>query len=188
MPQLEHIAALLGLMCVTLTVYQHVFCWPTGLAMVVLYFFVFYDAQLYSDMLLQGIYVPLQLYGWYAWCRGGPQGTELHVHRLPVKHAWGWAVVCGVSTAGLGAVTLQYRAAFPFLDAFTTIASLIAQWLMGRKILESWLVWIAVDIVSIGIYSAKELYFTAVLYTLFLLLAGWGFVQWSKTSPVSVAA
>lgn len=69
-------------------------------------------------------------------------------------------------------------ASFPYLDALTTVASLIAQWLMGRKVLESWLVWIFVDVISIGLYVAKELYLTAGLYSVFLVLATWGWAEW----------
>jgi nicotinamide mononucleotide transporter len=86
----------------------------------------------------------------------------------------------GVAAAlSLGASMQRYTdASYPLIDAAQTVASLIAQWLMGRKVLESWLVWIFVDVVSIGLYLAKDLYLTAGLYLVFLGLATWGWFEW----------
>jgi nicotinamide mononucleotide transporter len=178
---IEIVAVLLGLACVWLTVRRHIACWPTGLAMVLLYIVIFYRAKLYSDMLLQVAYVFLQLYGWHAWLRGGPDSTPLVVSRLPVWQAGAWIVAGALAAALLGATMRYYTdASFPLVDAVATVASLIAQWLMGRKVLESWLVWIFVDIVSVGLYLAKELYPTAALYAIFLGLAAWGWFEWES--------
>ncbi|HZL86831.1 MAG TPA: nicotinamide riboside transporter PnuC [Pirellulaceae bacterium] len=179
MSWLEIIASALGLVCVWLTIRRHIGCWPTGLAMVILYIFIFYRAKLYSDMLLQVVYVPLQIYGWYAWLRGGPDQTPLVVSRLPAWQFGLW-LVAGAGPAHWLGHTMDTRtdAAFPYIDAIATIASLIAQWLMGRKVLESWLVWIFVDVLSIGLYLAKELYPTAILYCVLLILATWGWFEW----------
>lgn len=185
----ELVAVALGLACVWLTVRQHIGCWPTGLAMVLLYIVIFYQAKLYSDMLLQVAYVFLQIYGWYAWLRGGPRQSRLAVSRLPRWQIGPWMATCLVCTALLG--TLMDRctdASFPYVDAFAAVASLIAQWLMGRKRLESWLIWIVVDVVSIGLYVAKDLYLTAGLYTIFLVLATLGLLAWKKTLSAPASA
>jgi nicotinamide mononucleotide transporter len=182
---LEVLAVILGLACVGLTVRQHIACWPTGLAMVGLYIVVFYRARLYADMLLQVVYVVLQLYGWHAWVRGGPRRSGLEVSRLPWRAAVAWSIVCAVGTAALGTVMhLRTDASLPYLDAFATNASLIAQWLLGRKVLESWLVWIVVDVFSIGMYLMKDLYLTAALYAVFLALSVQGYRAWSRTRAV----
>jgi nicotinamide mononucleotide transporter len=189
MAWLEIIAAALGLACVWLTVRRHIACWPTGLAMVLLYIVIFYHAKLYSDMLLQVVYVFLQIYGWHAWLRGGPDNSPLAVHRLPASHMLPWVVVCLSGTLLLGWLMRSYTdASFPHIDAWAAVASLIAQWFMGRKVLESWLVWIAVDVVSIGLYLAKELYPTAALYAVFLILATWGWFEWKAACPQPVTA
>lgn len=181
MQPLEAVAAALGLACVWLTARQHIACWPTGLAMVILYLVIFYEAKLYSDALLQVIYVFLQIYGWYAWLRGGPDRSPLVISRLqPMLAAeWLFVGVCGTDALG-GAMAHFTDASFPWIDAGAAVASLIAQWLMGRKVLESWLVWIGVDIVSIGLYLAKELYVTAGLYAVFLVLATYGWFKWRE--------
>ena len=182
MSWIEILAVVLGILCVGLTIRQNIWCWPAGLAMVTLYIFIFYEARLYSDMLLQVVYIGLQIYGWHAWLRGGPQQDRLQVTLLSSWHVLNWAVACVIFTAGLGAVMhLHTDASFPYIDAFTTVASLIAQWLMGRKKLQSWFVWIVVDVVSIGLYFAKALYLTAGLYTIFLIMATLGYLAWRKT-------
>ncbi|MCP5425923.1 MAG: nicotinamide mononucleotide transporter [Gammaproteobacteria bacterium] len=184
MASIELIATIFGLLCVALTVRQHIACWPTGLIMVSLYILIFHQARLYSDMGLQVVYVFLQIYGWYHWLHGGRDGGVLIVSRLS-GNAWLlWLGIAAVGTVGLGASMRYYTdAALPFWDAATTVLSLIAQWLMARKILESWLIWVTVDVLSIGIYLVKGLYPTAVLYMAFLGLATLGFFAWRKTLP-----
>jgi nicotinamide mononucleotide transporter len=179
MSWMEIIAATLGLVCVWLTIRRHIACWPVGIAMVVLYAIIFYEAKLYSDMLLQVVYVFMQLYGWYAWLLGGPDRTPLVVGRVPVWQIVPWTAL-GLAAAGSlgGWMYTNTDASFPFIDAIVTAFSLIAQWLMGRKLLESWLVWIFVDIVSIGLFFAKELYLTMGLYAVFLVMATWGWFEW----------
>jgi nicotinamide mononucleotide transporter len=176
---LELTAALLGLACVWLTARQHIACWPVGLLMVTLYAYIFYEAKLYSDALLQVVYIGMQIYGWWAWLYGGRSQTALGVTRLSWQQAVIWVVALGFGVLVLGStMAAKTDAAFPYVDAFATVASLIAQWWLGRKILESWLLWIVVDIVSVGLYFAKSLYPTAILYVIFLGLAAWGWKQW----------
>src|SRR5262245_60139443 len=102
MSLVELIAVALGLACVWLNVRQHIACWPTGLAMVSLSIAIFYQAKLYSDMLLQVVYVFLQLYGWYAWLYGGPQQSQLTVSRLPRRQLAPWLATCFLGTALVG--------------------------------------------------------------------------------------
>jgi nicotinamide mononucleotide transporter len=143
-------------------------------------------------MLLQVVYVFLQLYGWYAWLYGGTDQMELTVTRMPGWQVAPWVATCGLGTLLLGASMHRYTdASYPFVDALAAVASLIAQWLLGRKRLESWLVWIAVDVVSIGLYVAKALYLTAGLYLVFLVLAILGYFAWRKsllTNPRPIEA
>jgi len=189
MTPIELVAVACGLACVAFTVRQNIWCWPTGLVMVSLYIIIFYQAKLYSDMLLQVVYVFLQIYGWYAWLYGGPQQTELNVTRLPPEQVPRWLAAGLAGTVLLGTAMRTYTdASLPYVDAFAAVASLIAQWLMGRKRLESWLIWILVDVVSIGMYLAKSLYLTAGLYVAFLILAAIGFFEWKKAASAPALA
>ncbi len=185
MSPVEAVAAAFGLSCVWLTVRRSIWCWPSGLVMVVLYVHIFHQAKLYADMALQVVYVFLQLYGWWHWLHGGPRdGAALPVSGLAPARRAAWCAAVLAGSAVLGHATATWTdAALPYPDAFITVASLAAQWLLARKVWESWLGWVAVDLVAIPVYAAKELYLTAALYTLFLTLATAGLVAWRKSLP-----
>jgi nicotinamide mononucleotide transporter len=179
---MEPVAAVFGLVCVWLTVRQNIWCWPTGLVQVALYLVIFYHVKLYSDLILHVIYVGMQIYGWHHWLHGGSHRQHLPVTVLGRRARWTWPAVTVTATLGWGYVMATYTdAAVPWGDAFTTAASLVAQWLMARKRLESWLFWIAVDVVAIGIYGSKGLLLTSGLYAVFLILATQGWFAWSKS-------
>lgn len=163
-----------------LTIRQSLWCWPTGLLQVFLYIFIFYEAKLYSDVGLQVVYVGLQAYGWWSWLKGGPrQDNDLPVTGLSDRARLGWSAVALVGAALLGGGMARWTdAALPVPDAFITSASLVAQGLLSRKKWESWLGWIAVDLVAVPVYAIKALYLTAALYAVFLVLAIQGLRQW----------
>ena len=179
---IESAAVVFGLICVWLTVRQNIWCWPTGLVQVALYIFIFYQVKLYSDLILHFVYVGLQIYGWYHWLHGGKNRALLPVSTLGARSRIIWPLLVIAGAGGWGYLMANFTdAAVPYGDAFTTVASLIAQWLMARKRLESWLFWIAVDVVAIGIYWHKSLYLTSGLYAIFLVLATIGLFEWRKT-------
>ncbi len=181
MTLLEAIAVVFGIACVILTIRQHMACWPTGLVMVVLYIRIFYEARLFSDMALQVVYIFLQVYGWWHWARGGSRDNPLPVSLLTSKARAGWALAAIIGTVVLGYSMNRWAgAALPYWDAAAAVLSLIAQWFLARKVLESWIVWITVDVLSIGIYGVKELYLTMGLYVVFLGLAISGLLAWKK--------
>jgi nicotinamide mononucleotide transporter len=177
MTWMEAIATFFGLLCVWLTIRQNVFCWPAGLVQVLLFIFIFYDAKLYADVVLHVIYVVLSIYGWIHWSK--PDRSQLAV--TVVRHLPLWMVVVIAGTGVWGyALTRFTDASVPYFDSFVVMASLVAQWLMARKKLESWYFWIMADIVAIGVYGYKALYMTTALYFVFLILAVTGYVAWRK--------
>lgn len=185
MTPIEAIAVVFGLACVWLCIRQNIWCWPTGLVQVALYLFIFYEVKLYSDMLLHGIYVLMQFYGWYWWLHGGQSSgtpnTRLPISRLSARAGIGWPLLVVCASLSLGwLMASQTDAALPYADAFTTVASLVAQWLLARKVLETWLFWIVVDLAAIGIYWHKALYLTSGLYACFLILALLGLLAWRR--------
>ncbi|HJQ27306.1 MAG TPA: nicotinamide riboside transporter PnuC [Blastocatellia bacterium] len=178
----EIIGAALGLISVWLTVRQNIWCWPTGLVMVALYAVVFFQAKLYADAGLQLVYIGLQIYGWYEWLHGGKDQGRLEVTRITLRLGLALGVIAAVATALMGyTLATKTDAALPYWDSAATVLSLVAQWMLAKKIIENWLVWITVDVLSIGIYTAKGLYPTTVLYTAFLLMATLGWIEWRKT-------
>lgn len=147
----------------------------------VLYIFIFYQAKLYSDSFLQVIYVFFQFYGWWHWLHGGRERTSAPVTRLSPRALVGYLVagILGSLLWGFGMARFT-DAALPYPDAFVVVFSLIAQWLLARKVLESWYFWIAVDVLAIGVYFLKQLYLTSGLYAVFLVLAIFGLLAWKK--------
>lgn len=192
MSPLEWSAALVSALSVYLGVRQHIWVWPTGLVGVALYAVVFYDSKLYADMGLQVFYVAAQVYGWWAWLHGGQGGSALSVTRTPRAWLSGFFVGGAALSFALGLALHTYTdAALPYLDSTLSAYSVVAQWQMTRKWVESWLVWIAVDVVYIGLFLVKQLYPTAVLYAVFLVLATLGWREWRRSmasSSVSAAA
>jgi len=178
MSYLEAIAVIFGIICVWLSVRGNIWCWAAGLVQVTLYVFIFYQTKLYSDMILHIIYIFVQFAGWYTWMYGGEDRSKLLVSVLQ-KSLFQWFVVTISGTVIWGYLMAQYTdAALPYFDAFTTVASLVAQWLMVKKKVESWYFWIAVDIVAIGVYWVKALYLTTGLYAIFLILSIIGLMEW----------
>lgn len=181
MTSIEIVAVVFGLAAVWLTVRQSIWCWPAGLVQVSLYIFVFYGAKLYSDMILHGIYVVMQIIGWYHWLHGGADRSALSVSSMGTGANIRWMLVAALGTAAWGLLMSTYTdAAFPYGDAFTTVGSLIAMWLQVRKVIESWGYWIAIDVVAIWIYYAKDLHWTAGLYLVFLGLCLVGLREWRR--------
>ncbi len=178
---IEAAATLFGLACVILTIRQNILCWPAGLVQVLLFIVIFYQVRLYSDLILHVIYVFLQIYGWHHWLHGGRDRDKLPVTVLASSVLISWILVCAFGSVLWGYLMSAFTdAALPYPDAFTTVASLIAQWLLARKRLDAWYFWIAVDIAAIGIYFYKNLYLTTALYGMFLLLAVTGLLSWKK--------
>lgn len=183
MDPLELAGVIFGVVAVWLTVKENILCWPVGLVNVALYVVIFMRAKLYADMGLQVVYIALLLYGWYAWLHGGKDRAELAVSRTPAR-LWLILLIAGTAGGVLLGVTLKKStdASLPYLDSLTTSFSLVAQFMSTRKLLENWIVWIIVDVIYIGIYIAKDLRLTAVLYAIFLVLAVVGYRDWRRSS------
>ncbi len=181
MSGLELAAAAFGIVSVWLSTRQHIWSWPTAIVNVLLYVVVFREAKLYADMGLQVVYFVLSAYGWYEWLYGGANKTELHVSRVTRRLALVLAALVIAGTAALGTFFARNTdAALPYLDSATTSVSLAAQYMMTRKILENWMVWVAVDVVYVGMFIFKHLYLTAGLYFVFGVLALMGNRDWTR--------
>lgn len=175
----EIIASICGFVCIYLLVKRNIWCWFFGLIQVTLFTYVFYDAKLYSDAALHVIYIALQGYGWWNWRNKSDQNDQLIVENSSIGHFSLWWTVVAVSTLGLGFAMTNYTdASFAYADAFTTCASLVAQFLLTRRYWVNWIFWIIVDIVAIYIYTEKGLYPTAVLYVTFLVMSFAGLFAW----------
>jgi nicotinamide mononucleotide transporter len=178
---LEGIAAAFGVVSVYLSTRQNIWSWPTAIVNVALYSVVFYNGRLYGQMGLQAIFLVLSIYGWYQWLHGGAEKSELRVSRASPRLLATLAATNVVAWVVLAALLHRTDAALPWLDALLTTTSLVAQWMMTRKILQNWILWIAVDIVYVPMFISQRLYATALLYAVFLMLAVMGFVEWRRS-------
>jgi nicotinamide mononucleotide transporter len=179
---LELVAVLFGVVSVFLSVRENIWSWPTALVNVALYFALFFESGLYSDMGLQVVYFCLSLYGWYEWLYGGKGHTALKVTRTSSRVWTVLALIAVVVWATLGRLTSRLPGvSLPYVDAATTTTSLVAQWMMTRKLLENWTLWIAVDVAYIGMFVFKGLYLTAVNYAIYFVLAWMGHVTWKRS-------
>jgi len=178
----EWVAALAGAVSVYLSARQNIWSWPTAIVNVSMYTLVFYHSGLYSDMGLQVVYLVLSIYGWYQWLHGGERHSQLKVSRAS-RRAW---LTSGTLAFVFWIALWRYTAtlpgvALPYMDSGLTTLSLVAQWMMTRKIVENWALWILADVVYVPMYIYKGLYITAGLYAVFLGLAIMGLVSWWRS-------
>jgi nicotinamide mononucleotide transporter len=194
MSYLEFFGTLAGAIAVFLSAKANVWSWPLGIVNVVLFFFLFYQVQLYPDMFLQVFFFVTNLMGWWRWTnpREEEEDTkhQLGVSKLPVK-AWLLFLVIGLmGTFAFGSlaknlhsffpVLFSQPSAFPFADSFVTVMSIVATYLMVQKKMECWLVWILVDVVACYLYFSKGIMLVGIEYVVFCFIAAFGVWHWRK--------
>lgn len=177
----ELIAAFTGFICVYLNAKENVWGWPISIISSFCYIFIFYEDTFYADMALQVVFILVGFYGWYEWLYGGTQQEALEITRISRSQAV-LSLVAGVVFSALVAYLLstQTDAQQPIIDSTLTVFSLIAQYLLARKILENWVIWIGVDIFYVPVFLGRDRHVTAALYSTYLILAVMGYLQWRK--------
>ncbi|MBL4631275.1 MAG: nicotinamide mononucleotide transporter [Paraglaciecola sp.] len=177
----EWVATVAGFICVFLVIKRNIWCFAFGFVQVSIYAWIFYEVKLYSDMALHLFYIGFQIYGWMLWKNAQDPTGQIVVNQGTTKEYTLWLIAIVIGTAVVGTIMQNSTdASFPYPDAFTTCASLVAQWLLSHKKLLNWTVWIVVDIVAIAIYWQKGLFPTSALYACFLVMAMIGQWQWYK--------
>lgn len=186
---IEIIAVILGLANIVLIVRRSLWNYPFGIAMVSLYFFIFIEARLYSDALLQIFFLILNIYGWLTWSGARIDGAGVPVRWLGMRGLLIWAGT-GLAASLLWGLFMhrQTDASFPYWDASVAMLSVLAQLLMARRYIDNWTFWIIVDCLAIPLYWSKGLHLTAGLYVLFLALSIAGLVEWMRTQRGTAAA
>ncbi|MBR8301777.1 nicotinamide mononucleotide transporter [Burkholderia dolosa] len=193
MSALEIAGVIVSALAIWLTAKRRMLCWPIGLASVALYGWIFFDAKLYSDMLLQGAFAVLQVYGWRRWLAqraldpngraAAAEGDVAPVTGVRPRQMLPELAAAVVGSALLGTTMARWTdAALPFVDASLTAFSLVAQYWTARRYIASWGLWIVVNVVYVGMFVFKALYLTAGLYALFIALAVVGWRDWSRTA------
>lgn len=182
---IELLGSALSIIYLYLSIKQKVSLWIFGFLCSLLYVVVFFQSKFYADMSLQFYYLGVSVFGWISWKAGKPENRK----ELPVKR----------TTPLSGAIILVIALVFYFLyyfilseytdsplpkaDAFTTALSIVATWMLARKMIEHWWLWIIVDSVSAGLYFYKALYPTAILFVIYTVMAVIGYRQWKKSLP-----
>lgn len=173
-----------GVACVLLAARNSIWNFPVAIVSCALYLFVFIDARLYFDAGLQVAFIGLAAYGWRAWQqRRGAAAPELPITSTR-GHLWGVLTALGLAFAlGAGYLSGRYTdAALPYYDSSTTAVSLMAQYLLSRRKIENWLLWIGVDVVYVGMYWQRGLVLTMLLYAAYLGLAAYGYWEWRRAA------
>jgi len=183
---LEWIGTASGFACVYLAARQNIWNWPIAIISVIAYSILFYEYQLYGDAVLQIYFMATSVYGWYYWIKR-KESDKKPIAKLSNT---------GILKVVMGGIMLTFLMGWfldnytdtnvPYADGFCTAISFIAQFLMTRKILQNWILWIVVDICYVPLYLYKDLMLTAILYTLFLALAVMGYLEWKKTYDLAL--
>lgn len=179
----EITGAVLSLIYLAFSIRQHILLWFFGLLSSVFYIDVFFDAKLYADMSLQMYYVVVSIYGWIHWKYGNTKDGQ---HELPASFIRKkQAIATSLATLGIYAlyyIVLKYfsDSPIPILDSFVGALSIVGTWMLAKKQIENWLVWIVVDTFCVGLYLWKGLYPTAALFTVYSVMAVAGYLEWKK--------
>lgn len=167
-----------GALCVWLVAKDNIWNWPIGIVNAAFYIIVFFQAKLFADMSLQVLYIILGFLGWYMWLKGGENKTKLNIRNVKVKESISLAVITVVSTYLMQRYLISINDSAPFLDALTTVISLVAQYMLTKKYIENWYLWLTVDVIYVGLYLSRSLYLTSVLYAIFFAMCLVGLKEW----------
>ena len=185
----EFIGTVLGLISVFLAARANIFTWPTGIANAIFFLVIFYQIHLYSDMFLQMYFCGMGVYGWFTW-KYKAEHQQSAIRTLSNSNRLKLAAFIAVVTLVIGTLiskihlllpqVFDHPASYPYIDTFVAISSVLAVILLARRIFETWVLWVLVDITSIGLYSVKGVKLIALEYVIFLALAVLGVASWYR--------
>ena len=175
----EWLAVVTSILYVLLVARNNILCWIFALISSALYIYICFAYQLYLESGLQSFYFVMGIVGWVSWQKSNEDGSKIVIWNIK-KHLIN-ILISSAITILLGFIFSKYTdQASPYVDAFTTVFSLAATYLVIKRILENWIYWILIDVLSIYLYASRELYLTSILYFVFTLLAIYGFVSWRR--------
>ncbi|MDG5800111.1 nicotinamide riboside transporter PnuC [Marinilabiliaceae bacterium ANBcel2] len=188
---IEITGAVTALLYMYFSIREKFWLWPVGFVTSAFYLVVFYQSQLYADMSLQIYYLLISIYGWFHWAGNSKSvksgETNLPTISLSYRVLINYLLLTLILTVVIYFVLKQLPqylnllpSSLPFGDAFTTAGSIVATWMLARKILENWLLWIFVDLFAMAMYISKELYITAALFMIYTLMAITGYIKWKQ--------
>jgi nicotinamide mononucleotide transporter len=177
-----------GAGCVALLVRQHIWNWPLGILNNLAFGLLFYRTGLYADLGLQGFYIAISVYGWWSWLHGGQEHGALKVSRVKPLMGLGLLLAVGLITVLLTWLLRRFtNSMVPVLDSLITALSLVAQFMMTRKWVENWALWITANCLSVGLLIYKRIYVAASLYLVYQVLCTLGWLEWLRAMKGEVA-
>jgi len=183
----ELTAAVIGLISIFFQIKQNAWYWGLSLIMVSMYIYVYIQTHLFALMILQVYYLGMSIYGWWTWKFGDKHGNKTYRLRITHTHLRTWIYLVIVTFALFLIITwalwtyLAYESfRIPLFDGLVTALSFAATWMLARKKLENWLVWLVADVLSCYLYAVQEMYPTLILFICLSILAVVGYFQWNK--------
>ncbi|MBS01095.1 MAG: nicotinamide mononucleotide transporter [Gammaproteobacteria bacterium] len=177
----ELAAAVLAVLYLALVIRENIWCWYAAFVSTSIFLVIFWQVRLYMESGLQVFYLVMAVYGWWQWKHGGGPGAS----ELPIT-TWSWRqhllTIAGITLAALttGWLLSGTDARLPYIDSFTTWASVVTTYMVARKVLENWIYWFVIDAVSIALYIDRGLYYTAILFALYVVMVVFGGLAWYR--------
>jgi len=183
---LEVLGVILGLLYLWFGYRASILVWAVGIVMSAIYIVVYYRAGIYADVGINVYYVLAGIYGWITWIRKAQNERPMPVSFAPRRYFMPLALLFLITFVIIAAILINFTdSTIPYGDSFTTALSIVALWMLSRKYVEQWLVWIAVDVVCVWLYLYKGLYPTAGLYALYSVIAVFGYLRWRSLAKLA---
>ncbi len=178
---LELIAVAFGLLYIWYMMKESTWAYPLGIVNVLIYVYICFDTRLYAYAGINFFYFIMSVYGWYNWTRHGSDNERLKITRTTLKEK-AWCGLAGILFFSIFFFLLSHftDSPVPGWDAFTTSIYIIGMWLLARKKIENWLLWIAGDIISVGLFAYEKLYFSSFQFLVFTIMAILGYLAWKR--------
>jgi len=190
---IEVFGAITGLIYIYFSIKENILLWPVGIISSIIYIYVFFVSKFYADMSLQFYYLFISVYGWYLWTKrktnnnnnnnnNNNENENIYIRKAPIKIYIYLAIITSLLFIGIGLLLDKATdSPLPYWDSLTTSLSIIATWMLAKKYIDQWIIWIIVDLISTILYIYKNLYPTAILFTVFTTMAFVGYIQWKKS-------
>lgn len=182
----EIAGAVAGIIYVFLEIKQKIWLWPLGILTSAFYVVIFYQSRFYADMGLQFYYLFISIYGWYWWLKGG-KSNDTESGSLPVtnirRREIKFSILLFIGLfAGLWVILASFTdSPLPGWDSFTTALAIVATWMLTRKYIQHWYLWMVANSVSVGLYIYKELYPTVILFIVYTVMSFVGYIEWKRS-------
>lgn len=178
---LEIIGVAIGLLYLYLEYKANVWLWPVGVIMPIVYIYIFYQSKFYADMGIYIYYFFASIYGWYIWTRSTKKTEQVIITHTPTMYLGKMVGLFALIFIVIAFILVRFTdSPVPYGDSFTTTLSIIAMWMLAHKYIEQWWLWIAVNVVSTGLYFWKGLYPTALLFVVYSIIPFFGYFKWKK--------